>query len=85
MRRAADAAGVPLQVVALDAPEIAALYQRRLVLVRPDGHVAWRADAEPDDARAVIDVVRGARAYASLAGQDASQRSTLPGRQEARP
>ena len=38
-----------------------ALYERRLVLVRPDGHVAWRADAEPADARAVIDVVRGAR------------------------
>ena len=85
LRQAAEAAGVPLQIVALDEPGIAALYQRRLVLVRPDGHVAWRADAEPDDARAVIDVVRGARAYASLAGQDASQRSTLPGRQEARP
>ena len=45
---------------------IAELYQRRLVLVRPDGHVAWRADAEPEDARAVIDVVRGARSYASV-------------------
>ena len=29
------------------------------VLVRPDGHVAWRADAEPADAAALIDVVRG--------------------------
>ncbi len=27
----------------------AALYQRTLVLVRPDGHVAWRADAPPAD------------------------------------
>jgi hypothetical protein len=36
-------------------------YQRRLVLVRPDGHVAWRADAEPADARALIDVARGAK------------------------
>jgi hypothetical protein len=29
------------------------------VLVRPDGHVAWRADAEPADADAIIDRVRG--------------------------
>ena len=66
LRAAADAAGVPLDVVELDAPDVAALYQRRLVLVRPDGQVAWRADAEPDDARAVIDVVRGARCYANM-------------------
>ena len=36
-----------------------AAYERRLVLVRPDGHVAWRADAEPADAGALIDTVRG--------------------------
>ena len=34
-------------------------YERRLVLVRPDGHVAWRGDREPDDAGALIDTVRG--------------------------
>ena len=64
LERAAAAAGVPLAIVALDAPELLAAYQRRLVLVRPDGHVAWRADAEPDDAGAVIDCVRGARPIA---------------------
>ena len=37
-----------------------ALYERRLVLVRPDGHVAWRADALPEDAGRIVDVVRGA-------------------------
>jgi hypothetical protein len=37
------------------------------VLVRPDGHVAWRADEPPADARAVIDIVRGARDCARLA------------------
>ena len=47
--------------------EIRKLYQRRLVLVRPDGHVAWRADEPPADARALIDVVRGASAWANLA------------------
>ena len=30
------------------------------VLVRPDGHVAWRGDRIPEDALCVIDVVRGA-------------------------
>jgi hypothetical protein len=49
-----------LQVVDLRDPTIAALYERSLVLVRPDGHVAWRADAVPEDALALIDRVRGA-------------------------
>jgi 2-polyprenyl-6-methoxyphenol hydroxylase-like FAD-dependent oxidoreductase len=61
LERAAATAGVPLAIVAIDAPEVLRAYERRLVLVRPDGHVAWRADAEPEDARAVIDCVRGAR------------------------
>jgi 2-polyprenyl-6-methoxyphenol hydroxylase-like FAD-dependent oxidoreductase len=60
--------GVPLQIVALDVPEVTKAYGRRLVLVRPDGHVAWRADTEPRDARAIIDCVRGATPFAA-AGQ----------------
>jgi 2-polyprenyl-6-methoxyphenol hydroxylase-like FAD-dependent oxidoreductase len=56
------AAGVPLAVHALADAAIAALYERRLVLVRPDGHVAWRGDAAPADAAAFADTVRGARA-----------------------
>jgi hypothetical protein len=62
--QAASAAGVPLAVVALDNADVLKAYQRRLVLVRPDGHVAWRSDSEPADARALIDCVRGARAIA---------------------
>jgi hypothetical protein len=65
LTRAAADAGVPLEVVALDAPGVLAAYERRLVLVRPDGHVAWRADAAPRDARAVMDVVRGAGSNAA--------------------
>ncbi len=57
--RAARERGVPLDVVALEAPEVLKAYERRLVLVRPDGHIAWRADAEPADAGAIIDRVRG--------------------------
>jgi 2-polyprenyl-6-methoxyphenol hydroxylase-like FAD-dependent oxidoreductase len=51
---------VPFSTVTLDDPEIAALYERRLVLVRPDGHVAWRGDTPPADPLAVVDRVRGA-------------------------
>ena len=40
--------------------KIAALYERKLVLVRPDGHVAWRGDDVPGNAAALIDQVRGA-------------------------
>jgi len=52
--------GVPLNVQTIDDPKIGALYERRLVLVRPDGHVAWRADAPPADPIALTDRVRGA-------------------------
>ena len=48
--------------VAIDDPDIVELYERRLVLVRPDGHVAWRGDECPDDAAGVVNRVRGAAA-----------------------
>jgi 2-polyprenyl-6-methoxyphenol hydroxylase-like FAD-dependent oxidoreductase len=39
---------------------VSTLFERRLVLVRPDGHVAWRGDTAPGDAGALADLVRGA-------------------------
>jgi 2-polyprenyl-6-methoxyphenol hydroxylase-like FAD-dependent oxidoreductase len=51
---------LPLTFTAIAEPHIAALYERKFVLVRPDGHVAWRGDRMPEDALCVIDVVRGA-------------------------
>jgi hypothetical protein len=60
--KAFAAAGIPLRVETLPQPEVRRLYERALVLVRPDGHVAWRADAEPADATALADCVRGAGA-----------------------
>jgi 2-polyprenyl-6-methoxyphenol hydroxylase-like FAD-dependent oxidoreductase len=56
--------GVPLSVETIGNPAIAALYQYRLVLVRPDGHVAWRADAPPADPSTLVERVRGASASA---------------------
>jgi 2-polyprenyl-6-methoxyphenol hydroxylase-like FAD-dependent oxidoreductase len=72
MMQAAAAAGVPLRVVSLDRPEVRQTCERALVLVRPDGHVAWRADAEPAQPGAVIDVVRGAGPLALRAQLEAA-------------
>jgi len=57
---AAHARGVPLSVVDVPQGAVRDLYERSLVLVRPDGHVAWRGDQVPVDALAVVDRVRGA-------------------------
>jgi hypothetical protein len=51
---------VPLTVVAIADARVCELYERRFVLLRPDGHVAWRGDTLPDDPLAVADRVRGA-------------------------
>jgi 2-polyprenyl-6-methoxyphenol hydroxylase-like FAD-dependent oxidoreductase len=57
---AAKAQGTPMREHALPDPAIAAVYERRLVLVRPDGHVAWRGDESPADPHGIIARVRGA-------------------------
>ena len=58
--KAADSVGMPLNVQKIDDPQIIELYERRLVLVRPDGMVAWRGDQLPDDIDGLVDRVRGA-------------------------
>jgi 2-polyprenyl-6-methoxyphenol hydroxylase-like FAD-dependent oxidoreductase len=60
LMRAAAVRGVPLSVLDVDAEGAAVLYPRRLVLSRPDGHVAWRGDAVPTDPLALVDLIRGA-------------------------
>ena len=57
---AAQKVGLPLEIVSLDVPEVRETYERPLVLVRPDGHVAWRGEAIPANAAAIVDRVRGA-------------------------
>lgn len=56
---AARRARVPLETVRIEEPAAGTLYEKRYVLVRPDGHVAWRGDSIPEDADVVLDTVRG--------------------------
>jgi hypothetical protein len=51
---------MPLEIVPIADPAVAQLYEKKLVLVRPDGHVAWRADTPPEDPLVLADRVRGA-------------------------
>src|SRR5580698_9701123 len=53
--------GIPFEIVDVGSREASELYRHKLVLVRPDQHVAWRADAEPSDPLDLVDLVRGAR------------------------
>ena len=48
-----------MTVHALPQPDVAELHARRLVLVRPDGMVAWRGDTVPVEVDDVLDIVRG--------------------------
>jgi 2-polyprenyl-6-methoxyphenol hydroxylase-like FAD-dependent oxidoreductase len=57
---AAKQRGLPLRTVAIEHPGAAKIYERKLVLVRPDGHVTWRGDKPPADVLTMIDRVRGA-------------------------
>jgi hypothetical protein len=62
---AAARRGVPMAVVDVDAADAATLYPKKLLLSRPDQHVAWRGDQQPNDPMALIDRVRGAIAKRS--------------------
>jgi 2-polyprenyl-6-methoxyphenol hydroxylase-like FAD-dependent oxidoreductase len=60
LRAAARRRAVPLEIADVACEEARALYEKPLVLARPDGHVAWRGDALPADSLSLIDHVRGA-------------------------
>jgi 2-polyprenyl-6-methoxyphenol hydroxylase-like FAD-dependent oxidoreductase len=59
MERAAEARGVPFKTVDVEEPEVRSLYERSLVLIRPDQHVAWRGGEPPADPGALIARVTG--------------------------
>jgi len=59
--------GMPLTLQPLADESVAALYARRRVLVRPDGHVVWRGERLPDDLASLLDQVRGVAAAGARA------------------
>ncbi len=56
---AANKRGFPLSFLRCEAPDQSDWLQTKLILVRPDRHVAWRGDALPDDAGHLLDVLTG--------------------------
>jgi hypothetical protein len=60
LTHAAELRRVPLSIVDVSSEDFAELYSCPFVLVRPDGHVAWRGEIIPDDALNLIDIIRGA-------------------------
>jgi 2-polyprenyl-6-methoxyphenol hydroxylase-like FAD-dependent oxidoreductase len=60
LRAAAAAAGMPLKVLDVPDPVARELYERDLVLIRPDQHVAWRGNRLPTDAGMLVAQVSGA-------------------------
>jgi 2-polyprenyl-6-methoxyphenol hydroxylase-like FAD-dependent oxidoreductase len=57
---AAERVGLPLEVISIQEPKVRETYERDLVLIRPDGHVAWRSEDLPANVSEIIDKVRGA-------------------------
>ncbi|MCZ8310325.1 MAG: FAD-dependent monooxygenase [Magnetospirillum sp.] len=60
--------GVPFVVERITDSSIADLYEMPLVLVRPDGHVAWRGTTI-DNPEHIVEVVRGAGAAYRASGE----------------
>lgn len=59
IRQAFAAQSTPITLQPLT-QEVVQLYEAPLVLVRPDGHVAWRGTDAPADASALVRLLRGA-------------------------
>jgi len=50
---------IPVDVHTITEPDVVRLYERPLVLVRPDGHVAWRGDGDSLNASLILNAVSG--------------------------
>ena len=60
IREAGAKRGLPLVVLDIGTTEASGFYRHKLVLVRPDQHVAWRGDREPGNPLDLVDMIRGA-------------------------
>ena len=52
-------ARVPIKLRDVTSGESAGIYDRLLVLARPDQHVAWRGNLPPKDSRELVDLISG--------------------------
>ena len=52
-------ARVPIRLLDVTSGESAGIYDRLLVLARPDQHVAWRGNLPPKDSRELVDLISG--------------------------
>ncbi|MEE2058070.1 FAD-dependent monooxygenase [Rhodococcus artemisiae] len=68
---------IPLDVLTPDHQGLRELYGARFALIRPDQHVAWRADVLPVDAGPLLDVVRGAAAVPSSGSEAAVESAAV--------
>jgi hypothetical protein len=59
IQAAASRLGIPLEVLKLGRADLRPIYERDLLLVRPDQHVAWRGDALPADLVGLLQRVTG--------------------------
>jgi 2-polyprenyl-6-methoxyphenol hydroxylase-like FAD-dependent oxidoreductase len=54
-------ARVPIKLLDVASSESAGIYDRSLVLARPDQHVAWRGNLPPKNPRGLVDLISGRR------------------------
>jgi len=64
--KAAQAAGIPVTVEHLNPADAGNVYERSLLLVRPDGFIAWSGDDDPADPDSVVNCIRGATVAAAV-------------------
>jgi len=59
IERVAGARNLPLSVVDIDDENTRDIYGCDLVLIRPDGHIAWRGSVIGEDHASLLDSVAG--------------------------
>ena len=50
---------MPFKIERITNQEAKSMYEKNLVLVRPDGHVCWRSNEMPIDIEELLNQVRG--------------------------
>ena len=54
-------AQVPIKLLDVTSSESAGIYDRSLVLARPDQHVAWRGNHSPNNPQELVELISGRR------------------------